>query len=287
MSKLKEALKKANKLRNKNGLSPFDLIDKNYDTEKKYENGKEDKAHKAKKNGEKEHVKVNFSKTRIETVEPNVFKKNRIISFFPEHEMLEQIKNLKVQVLNRLEKSKDNCFVITSANPGEGKTFTTINLSISIAHEIHKTVLIVDADLRKPNKNHCDLAKDFFNLKVEKGLVDYLHSDAEIPELLLSPGIEKLSILPAGRFQSNSPELLSSPKMKELVKELKNRYPDRIIVFDTPSILNYTDPVVLSRYVDGVILVVEQGRTTVKQVKQSIERLDGSTVFGTILNKFK
>ena len=111
---------------------------------------------------------------------------------------------------------------------------------------------------------------------------------SEISELLLNPGIERLVLLPAGRPLPNSAELLGSPRMVRLVNDIKSRYTDeRIIIFDCPSILSCADPMVLARYVDGILLVVEEEKTKSDDIEKTMELLKDKPVFGTLLNKSK
>ena len=178
--------------------------------------------------------------------------------------------------------------MITSANPHEGKTFTAINLGVSIAQELDRTVLLVDADLRNHNHHHKDFAVDFFGTGMTDGLSNYLLGQAEIPDLLVNPGIDRLVLMPAGRPLPNSPELLGSPRMVMLVNDIKRRYAgDRIIIFDSPSLLHYADPLILTRYVDCILLVVEEERTTADDVQKAMELLKDKAFFGTVLNKSK
>ena len=162
---------------------------------------------------------------------------------------------------------------------GQGKTLTAINLSAALAREMHRTVLLVDADLRNPSIH------DRFGLSSSKGLIDYLLDDVPITELLVNPGIEKLVVLPAGRQVPNSSELLSSPKMANLVDELKTRYPSRIIVFDLPPLLSSDDTLAFSPFVEAVLLVLEDGKTTKGELARAMEVLDGVHVLGTVLNR--
>jgi non-specific protein-tyrosine kinase len=158
---------------------------------------------------------------------------------------------------------------------------------VSIAQQLDRTVLLVDADLRKhANKHHKDFAIDFFGTDLNEGLSNYLLGQAELPDLLVNPGIDRLVLLPAGRALPNSAELLGSPRMVRLVNDIKSRYSDdRVIIFDSSSLLTSADPLVLSRYVDGVLLVVEHEKTTAEQLKKSTELLMDKPVFGTIMNK--
>ncbi|GBC60911.1 exopolysaccharide biosynthesis protein [Desulfonema ishimotonii] len=233
-------------------------------------------------------VQVTYSQTQVQSVDARILERNRVLALFQEYKTTEQIKRLRTQVLNQLEEIGGNSLLVTSANPGEGKTFTSINLGVSIAQEFDRTVLIVDADLKNPTVQHYDFANDFFNINVNQGLADYLQGHVSIPDLLLNPGIEKLTIIPGGHPLPNSAELLGSPRMEALVKELTSRYrADRIIIFDAPALLYCTDPVVLSRFVDGILLVVEEEKTSKNDLKKVLGMLKGKKILGTILNKSK
>ena len=229
---------------------------------------------------------VAYSRTRVQPIDPEVLKQNKVISLFHDHQMADHLKTLRTQVLNSLEKLGGNTLLITSAHPGEGKTFMAINLGVSIAQEMDHTVAIVDADLRKPAKDHYSFSQDFFGIAPEKGLSDYLLGHAEIEDLLINPGIPKLTLLPAGRSMSNSAEHLGSPRMEALVREMRERYcRDRIVIFDSPALLVSADPMVFARGVDGVLLVVEAEKTSAADLKRCGELLSGCNILGTVLNK--
>ena len=116
----------------------------------------------------------------------------------------------------------------------------------------------------------------------------YLLGQADLPDLLVNPGIDRLVLLAAGKPLPNSAELLGSPRMVKMVNDIKSRYTDeRIIIFDCPSILSCADPMVLARYVDGILLVVEENRTTSDDLRKTMELLKDKQVFGTLLNKSK
>lgn len=231
-------------------------------------------------------IEICYSETKVKKIEESLLKKGKVISLFHDIEKIDEIKTLRTQVLNHLNQTGGNTFLITSANPYEGKTFTAINLGVSIAQELDRTVLIIDADLRKHSKHHKDFAADFFGTDMTEGLSNYLLGQAEIPDLLVNPGIERLVLLPAGRPLPNSAELLGSPRMVKLVNDIKSRYSDdRVIIIDSSSVLHCADPLVLSRYVDGILLIVEQEKTTADQLKKSIELLKDKPLFGTVLNK--
>jgi len=233
-------------------------------------------------------LEICYSETKIRKIDDSVLKKGKVISLFHDIEKIDQIKTLRTQVLSHLNEVNGNSILITSANPCEGKTFTAINLGVSIAQELDRTVLLVDTDLRKHTRNHKDFALDFFGTDMNEGLSNYLLGQVEIPNILINPGIEKLVLLPAGRPLPNSAELLGSPRMVKLVHDIKSRYADdRIIIFDCASLLTCADPLVLTRYVDGILLVVEDEKTTVDDLKKAMELLKDKPVFGTLLNKSK
>lgn len=232
-------------------------------------------------------TKIDFSSTKIEPVSHDVLRDNKIFALTSNYSVNNQIKTLRTQVLKKLEKFGSNILMITSANPGEGKTFTSINLGISIAQELDRTVLIIDADLKNPAKDHYDFAADFFSIKVETGLADVLLGKIQINDALINPGIEKLTILPGGTYLHNSSELLGSPQMEMLVKDVKTRYKDRIVIFDTPAILACSDPTQLSKFIECVLFVVEEEKTSAEDIRQAMKLLSDSQIIGMILNKSK
>jgi protein-tyrosine kinase len=268
MSKLKKALEKAKETRGTESHNLYQDIKK--PPAPISVNGKKD-------DGCRSELDICYSETKIRKIDENLLKKGKVISLFHDIEQIDEIKTLRTQILNHLNKVG-----------GEGKTFTAINLGVSIAQELDRTVLLVDADLRKHNRNHKNFASDFFGTDMNEGLANYLMGQAEIPDILINPGIERLVLLPAGRSLPNSAELLGSPRMVKLVNDIKSRYADdRIIIFDCSSLLNCADPLVLSRYVDGILLIVEQDRTTADELKKAMELLKDKPVFGTVLNKSK
>ena len=196
MSKLKKALEKAREERGERG--------KTTDPEVKKITSSGSLSSIAKEKNAQGEIHVTYSKTKVENISPSTFKRNRIFSFFQEHEMTDEVKMLRTQIINKLKEIKGNTLLITSANPGEGKTFLTINLGVSIVQHLERTVLMVDADLRNPSKKHQNFSQDFFGIEIFKGLSDYLLGQAEVSDILVNPGIERLTILPAGKPLSNS-----------------------------------------------------------------------------------
>jgi non-specific protein-tyrosine kinase len=237
---------------------------------------------------ERDEIKITYSKTKVQKVDPEILRKNKILSLFKANKTTDQVEGLRTQLLTKLKEINGNSILVTSVHPGEGKTFTSINLGVSIAQQLDRTVLLIDADLRDPWKNHYDFSLDFWGIKTEKGLSDYLMENASIEELLVNPGIDKLTILPGGKPVPNSAELLASKRMEQFVRDVKQRYgSNRICIFDCPAILRYTDPLVFAHLIDGVLLVLEAERTTPEELKKAIGLFKDCTILGMVFNKSK
>ena len=173
-----------------------------------------------------------------------------------------------------------NIIMVTSSRPSEGKTFTATNLALSIAAEQDKTVLLVDADVLKPN------VLNTLGLERRKGLMEYLIGEVDdISEVLYSTNIDKLKIIPAGRSHHLSTEMLASHKMHETVDEFANRYPDRIVIFDTPPLIGINESAILANFAGQAVVVVEEGKAKLNDVKMSVERLNPDMAIGFVVNK--
>jgi non-specific protein-tyrosine kinase len=235
------------------------------------------------KKQEKPFEKINptYHHTAIKQIDFDNLENNKIISICHGNAVADQLKILRTQILSQLKKLQGNSLLITSANPGEGRTVTAINLAITLSQQIDGTVLLVDADLRKPSI-HTLLGFD-----AENGLSDYLRGKAQIADLLVNPGMHRLVVLPGGKAIPNSSEHLGSPRMEALINELKERYTDRFIIFDSPPLLASADSLVLSRFIDGILMVVEAEKTSKEDLKRAMELLQDKPVIGTVLNKIK
>jgi protein-tyrosine kinase len=173
-----------------------------------------------------------------------------------------------------------NLIMVSSSLPGEGKTFVSVNLAISLAMELDTSVLLVDADVSRPS------VLKRLGLPASPGLMDLLtNSSLDVADVMMRTNIDKLSLLPAGRPQGRATELLSSDEMRRLVEELATRYPDRVLVFDAPPLLPSTESRVLATHMGQVIVVVESERTPQKAVQQTMATLESCPVVMTLLNK--
>ncbi|NLC71461.1 MAG: polysaccharide biosynthesis tyrosine autokinase [Desulfuromonadaceae bacterium] len=195
--------------------------------------------------------------------------------------LAEEYKKLKTVLMQMTRGEKfRNVLMMTSTVSGEGKTLTALNLGICLAQGMDHTALVVDADLRKPRVH------EYLGLSSsEPGLIQCLSEDYPLEKALVKTGIGKLVVLPSGGTVANPVDLLSSKRMKEFVRELKGRYPDRYVLFDTTPILSFAESQYLASVMDGVIFVVREEKAKVNQVKMALELLKKTNnLLGVVYN---
>jgi len=176
---------------------------------------------------------------------------------------------------------RGNMIMVTSSLPGEGKTFCTINLALSIAMEMDRTVLLVDADVAKPK------LLQYLGVRAEKGLLDVLRSGSlTLPDVLLKTNIEKLTILSAGKPYKHATELLASEAMNNLIEDMASRYSDRIVIFDSPPLLATSEASVLAAHMGQIVMVVEADKTPQAAVREALGQIeDSGAAISMLLNK--
>lgn len=173
-----------------------------------------------------------------------------------------------------------NLIMVTSALPGEGKSFTAVNLAMSIAMELDHTVLLVDADVARPSLPR------LMGYPQSRGLLDVLVDEAtDLRDVLLRTNVEKLTILPSGTPHPRATELLASESMNQLLAQMSSRYSDRVIVFDSPPLLVTTEARVLATHMGQIVMVVEAQRTAQTAVKQALAAIEACPVKMMLLNK--
>jgi Mrp family chromosome partitioning ATPase len=188
---------------------------------------------------------------------------------------------LRAQVLQRMKKLDISTLAVTGASHGDGATTTAANLAMSIALDVNQTVLLVDLNLREPSIHRK------FGLGPTKGIENYLHGECDLKDCLVNPGMRRLVVLPACVSKGESAELISSPRMAALVRELRNRYHDRIIIFDTPPLLDSGETLGFLPNVEGVLFVARSGHTTKTELDRAADLLRNYQVIGTLLNGSK
>lgn len=206
----------------------------------------------------------------------------------PVTRIAEEFRVLKRQLLHNAFDVKPNgeasqkLIMITSAQPGEGKTFTAVNLALSIAAERNVHVLLVDGDFLHPN------VFTFLGLRSRMGFLDLLQDrNMDLGDVLWRTNIERLSLIHSGTSSAVANELLSSHRMQELVTEVANRYQDRIIIFDTPPMLASSQPGVLAHYMGQILFIVEAGKTSHRAVQSAMQLIPNNERVLMTLNKSK
>jgi protein-tyrosine kinase len=206
---------------------------------------------------------------------------NRCVALLPDSPEMDNYKILRTKILQIAEQNGWNTVMVTSPQPGEGKTTTAINLALAFAREYRHTVLLVDCDLRR------QMVHRLMGFTSDLGLADFLIDGVPFEKIVVWPGIEKLTVISGGKQVAHSAELLGSGLMKSLVEELKGRYHDRYIIFDLPPVLGGADSVVFAPLVDAFIMVVEEGRTSMKDITGSLAQLPRDKFLGFVLNRQK
>jgi protein-tyrosine kinase len=172
-----------------------------------------------------------------------------------------------------------NLIMVTSALAGEGKTFTSINLALSIAAELDHTVMLVDADVARPS------VLPMLGLPPSRGLLDVLEDSADLSSVLLKTNIDKLTILPSGTAHPRATELLASEAMKQLLDDIATRYSDRIVIFDSPPLLLTTESRVLASHMGQIVVVVHAGKTQQSDVQSALATIDSCPLRMMLLNQ--
>ena len=176
--------------------------------------------------------------------------------------------------------NNSNIIMVSSARPSEGKTFTAINLALSIASEQDKTVLLVDADVLKPNVTRT------LRVDHQDGLMEYLlDEEKDIADVLYRTNVDKLRIIPAGQTHHLSTELLASERMAYTIDEFSNRYPDRIVIIDTPPLIGINESAILASFAGQAVIVTEEGRTKLNDINSIVDRLNPGMAVGFVVNK--
>jgi exopolysaccharide/PEP-CTERM locus tyrosine autokinase len=201
-------------------------------------------------------------------------------------QLLEDFRIIKRPLLQRAFAARvpgtnpGNLIMVTSSRPGEGKTWCAINLAMSIAMELDHTVLLVDADVARPSVLRT------LGQPNQRGLMDVLvDHKLDVAEVMLRTNVDTLSILPAGTPTARSTELLASSSMSALVREIATRYPDRIVIFDSPPLLMTSESRVLASHMGQIAMVVEAEKTTQHDVMEALRQLEGCSNVNLIYNK--
>ena len=223
--------------------------------------------------------RIQYTNSQQLEVSQTTLSENRLIAGNRSDPRATAFRMLRTQVLQTMRENNWSMLAVTGPSSGIGKSLVAANLAISVSFEVNQTVLLVDLDLRRPSIHR------YFGFEPEYGLLDYFNGEVQLGDLFVNPMFERLLLLPGRGTTSESSELLSSPRMVKMVKDLRSKYDSRIIIFDLPPLLNIDDAMVFLPNVDATLLVVENGKNTESEVQDSMRMLQGTNLIGTVLNK--
>jgi len=233
-----------------------------------------------------EHATQKFSTRRVELDLARMRDQGMVTAAAGRTRLLEDFRVIKRPLLQRAFAERapnakpNNLIMVTSSLPGEGKTYCAVNLAMSIAMELDHTVLLIDADVARPSVLRT------LGLPAHRGLMDILVDDKlDMADVMLRTNVDTLSILPAGTSTPRATELLASSTMTNLVHEIANRYPDRIVIFDSPPLLLTSESRVLASHMGQIVMVVEAQTTTQHAVREALRQLEGYPNVNLIYNK--
>jgi protein-tyrosine kinase len=222
---------------------------------------------------------IQYHNTTVVKLDQACLERHRIVSHSKNNKHSSIFDSLRTQVLLKMEENNWRTLAIVSPTPASGKTFVAINLAISIAHQPQKTAILIDLDLRRPK------VASYFGIHTEKSMNDYLQGNALLQDVMVSPSIPRLVVVPTMRPVARSAEVLSSNKIINLIQELRDRYESRIVIFDAPPVLNSDDAMVLLPQVDCFLLVIANGMSTKSEIEETMYHLPQEKLLGVVLNK--
>jgi protein-tyrosine kinase len=222
---------------------------------------------------------ISYRQTRVVKLNPKHLEKHRIVAMNKSDMSSLSFDLLRTQVLQKMEEQGWRTLAIVSPVPECGKTVVAINLAISISHHINKTVMLVDFDLRKPK------IAEYLGLPDGPSLNEVLEGEADVSEAFVNPGMPKLVVIPAARSIRKSAEILASTKVKQLICDLRDRYRERIVIFDLPPLLNVDDAISVLPNIDCALMVVGNGMVTQHEMDESLRHMHATHLLGVVLNK--
>jgi protein-tyrosine kinase len=220
-----------------------------------------------------------FAQFREVVTDPKYLRKNGVMAADASGVSGPSFKMLRTQVLQRMKARGWNTLAVVSATPDDGKTFTAINLAIAIAGDTNHTALLVDFDLRKPSIHRR------FGFEPELGIEQCLLGEVPLSDVLVRPqGYPKLLVAPAKTPIRSSSELLGSEHARQVIREMKDRKSDRVVIFDLPPVLGADDALTFAPQVDAALVVVGSEHTRRENLLRCFQILRNVAIVGTILN---
>lgn len=221
-----------------------------------------------------------FTQTAVFRPDPNLLERNRVLAPGSTSPAADAYRMLRTQVAQRMSEHGWRTLAVCSPRRGEGRTLAAINLAVTLAADPRYSVLLCDLDLRTPS------VASLFGMQPKIGVDDVLTAKAALADCLVHPeGFERLVLLPARAPLASSSEYLAGAVIGRLVAELRERYPDRILIFDLPPVLVADDALAFSPNVECALVVVDEGATRRDDVTRCLEMLHNTPVVGTLLNR--
>ncbi len=224
-------------------------------------------------------AEIQYRQTAVVELDPAHLENQRIVAHQKSHPTSWAFDLLRTQVLQKMDENGWRTLAITSPTPESGKTVVAINLAIGIAQQTNRTALLVDFDLRRPR------VASSLGLKERTSMNQVLTGSARVEEAMVNPGIPRFVVLPTQQAMPNSSELLGSRRVAALMEELREHYPDRVVVVDLPPVLSVDDVLAVLPRIDCVLMVVGNGTSTRKEIEESMNRLSKFPLVGVVLNK--
>ncbi|MBT8139891.1 MAG: CpsD/CapB family tyrosine-protein kinase [Gammaproteobacteria bacterium] len=227
-------------------------------------------------------IRISYSQTKTVSLDEAELKDRRIVAGFAHDERSEPYRQLRGQILNKFRENNWRTLAVTSPNAGSGRTLTAVNLAISLSLEVNQTVLLVDLDLRSPGVASCLGISE-----IDAGLVDYVRGNCDLKDILINPGYERLVVVPGTPQGAFTSEIITSPEMQAVTRELIDRYDSRLVIFDLPAVLDHDDALVFAPKCDATLMVLEEGGSTKQDVERAYNLLEGANIIGSVLNKVR
>ncbi len=231
------------------------------------------------KDEEDELASIIYNETTSLKLDPAHLENNRIVAMNKNNSLSGVFDSLRTQVLQKMEENNWRTIAVVSPTPESGKTVVAINLAISISQLPQKTSMLIDFDLRKPR------VASYLGIKTKNSINELLSGHAELPDIMINPGIPRFTVLPTNESESKSSEILSSKKIERMITEVKERYESRVVIIDLPPLLSTDDAMVLLPLVDCALLVVGDGMNTESELEDAMRLLSKTNLLGVVLNR--
>lgn len=222
---------------------------------------------------------INYVQTEVVQLDPEHLERHRIVAYSKNHPSSWMFDVLRTRVLQRMEQNGWRTLAITSPTPEAGKTVVSINLAMSIAHQTQRTAMLVDFDLRRPKIGA------YLGVHRDKSLNDVLAGEADISEAIVNPNLPRLVVLPTNKPVAKSAEVLSSNLTDRIITDLRDRYQERIVIFDLPPLMAADDAISVLPKIDCVLMVVGNGMSNAREIEDSLRHVTGTNLLGVIMNK--